>query len=80
VVRSARAIGSSCEMDRCRSRTLSRVVVPVPAGPRVCGAPMGFLDVGVGDGATICVDQHDLVVLGRCLQGEIGGGVQSAGL
>jgi hypothetical protein len=33
VVRSARAIGSSCETDRCRSRTLSRLVVPGGCGP-----------------------------------------------
>jgi hypothetical protein len=38
VVRSARAIGSSCEMDRCRSRTLSSLVLPVPTGDSSAGS------------------------------------------
>jgi hypothetical protein len=42
---------------------------------------MVFLDVGMGDCAAVGVgvNQQDFVVRGRCLQGEIAGGVQSAG-
>jgi hypothetical protein len=65
LVSSAKAIGSSCETDRCRSRALSKVV----------------LDVGVGDGAAIgvSVDQQDLAARGGRLEGEVDGHGGAAG-
>jgi tetratricopeptide (TPR) repeat protein len=47
VVNSADAIGGSCQTDRCRSRTLSRVVVPAA----VSELPRWPLDVGHPEGS-----------------------------